>query len=111
MLTHIRPPEATAFTLIESICRTCHVGGLSNYQKGSGPTDPHYVDTLGFFGINVRGPDSSHADHQRTFNVTELVKSLDAKGLLTPTPTVTAEPSGELGGGIPTIGRVVLIAG
>jgi tyrosinase len=84
---------------------------LPQGQKGSGPTDPHYVDTLGFFGINVRGPDSSHADHQRTFNVTELVKSLDAKGLLTPTPTVTAEPSGELGGGIPTIGRVVLIAG
>jgi hypothetical protein len=31
MLTYIRPPEATAVTLIESICRTCHVGGLSNY--------------------------------------------------------------------------------
>jgi hypothetical protein len=37
MLTHIRPPDATAFTLIESICRTCcrtcHLGGLSNYLR------------------------------------------------------------------------------
>jgi hypothetical protein len=84
---------------------------LPQGQKGTGPTDVHYVDTLSFFGIDVRGPDTSHADHQRTFNVTDLVKKLDALGLLTPTPTVTAEPAGELGGGIPVICRVALIAG
>ena len=31
-------------------------------------------------------------------------------GLLTPTPTVTAEPAGELPG-LPVVGRVALIAG
>jgi hypothetical protein len=27
-------PDATAFTLIESICRTCHLGGLSQLHRG-----------------------------------------------------------------------------
>jgi tyrosinase len=85
---------------------------LPEGQKGQGPSDVHYVDTLNFFGIHVREPNGSHAaDHQRTFNVTEVVKALQAKGLLTPTPTVTAEPAGELGGGVPVIGRVSLVAG
>jgi len=34
MLTHIRPPEATAFTLIESICRTCNVTTVRLSRKG-----------------------------------------------------------------------------
>jgi tyrosinase len=84
---------------------------LPQGQKGTGPTDVHYVDTLQFFGIEPRGTSSTHADHQRTFNVTEVVKKLDAMGLLTPTPTVTAEPAGELGDGLPVVGRVALIAG
>src|ERR1700693_3081670 len=38
-LTHIRPPDATAFTIIESICRTkpcSHNRGLSNYHRSNG---------------------------------------------------------------------------
>jgi tyrosinase len=83
---------------------------LPQGEKGSGPTDVHYVDTLNFFGIEPRGTSSTHADHQRTFNVTEVVMRLEAMGLLTPTPTVTAEPTGELSGGVPVVGRVALIA-
>jgi tyrosinase len=84
---------------------------LPQDQKGTGPTDVHYVNTLQFFGIEPRGAGGTHADHQRTFNVTEVVKRLDAMGLLTPTPTVTAEPASELRDGLPVVGRVSLIAG
>src|ERR1700693_4584118 len=41
-LTHIRPPDATAFTIIESICRTkpcSHNRGLSNYVAHECPFD------------------------------------------------------------------------
>jgi hypothetical protein len=41
MLSHFRPTEATAFTLTESICCTCHVGGLSNYVD-SGHQDLYF---------------------------------------------------------------------
>jgi len=82
---------------------------LPEGQKGTGPSDIHYAGTLNFFGVHVRAPDAPHSDHQRTFNVTDTVQALAAKGLLTASPSVTAEPAGDLGSGTPVIGRVALV--
>jgi tyrosinase len=85
---------------------------LPEGQKGGGPTNEHYVGTINFFGVPPNGPDASHEshNHQVTLNVTEVAKALDAKGLLTPAPTVTAEPAVDIGG-TAAIRRVTLVAG
>jgi tyrosinase len=73
---------------------------------------PNYVGTFSFFGAAMLA--DSHAAMtplNLSFDVTEQVKALAAKGELTPTPAVTIVPDGSAAAGAnPTIGQVQLVS-
>jgi tyrosinase len=73
---------------------------------------PNYVGTINFFGVTMMA-DKHAAMRPRTFSfdVTDKVNILAAKGELTPTPSVTIVPQGEPNAAAkPTIGQVQLVA-
>jgi hypothetical protein len=69
--------------------------------------DPHYVGTLNFFHASGH---EQHAGggHRTVFNVTNQVKALKAKGVLTATPSVTLVRRGDPESAKPTVGQIVL---
>jgi tyrosinase len=76
--------------------------------------DPHYVGSLNFFNAAVghdHGEGDSHGHgHATAFNVTDVVKALQASNRLSAQPTVTLVPNGELRGDAkPTVGEVALV--
>ena len=81
---------------------------LPEGQSDPSTSDPHYVGTLNFF--NAAGhEDHGAAGHKTTFNVTDTVKALQAKSLLTAKPTVTLLRRGDAKGTSPKIRQVYLI--
>jgi tyrosinase len=72
--------------------------------------DPTYVGTLNFFGVQ---PGHDHGDgggHEAAFDVTEVVRKLQASGKLSDQPSVTLVPRGEgQDQAKPTVGELSLV--
>jgi tyrosinase len=83
--------------------------------EGTAPSesDPHYVGSLNFFNAAVGhdGHDQGGGHgHTIAFNVTNVVKALQASNKLSDKPTVTLVPNGELSGGAaPTVNEISLV--
>jgi tyrosinase len=82
--------------------------------EGTAPSegDPHYVGSLNFFNAAVGHDHDQGGGHGHTiaFNVTNVVKALQADNKLSDKPTVTLVPNGELSGGAkPTVNDISLV--
>jgi tyrosinase len=76
----------------------------------SGPSDPHYVGTFYFVQLESNGAHGSHDDHVQTFNVTQKVKALESRGLLTANPSVSLVPvDTPNAAAMPVLGRIILV--
>lgn len=74
----------------------------------TGPSDPHYVGTFYFIGLEAHH--GSHDDHVQTFNITQTVALLASRSELTATPTVTFVPAGTPNPAAqPVLGRINLV--
>jgi hypothetical protein len=76
---------------------------LPDAAASSGPADPHYVGTMNFFDLG--------SSRTVVFNVTGVIRTFEATGLLDDHPTVTIIPAGvPEGEAKPTIDKVLLVA-
>jgi hypothetical protein len=67
-------------------------------------SDPHYVADFNFF-------DAQSGRRSASFNITELVASLQAKGALRDSPVVTIVPNGRpVGAAKPSIASIAIVA-
>jgi tyrosinase len=73
-------------------------------------SDPYYVGSLNFFNAALGHDHGDSHGHTTAFNVTDVVKALQASNKLSARPTVTLAPSGELRGDAkPMVGEVALV--
>ena len=91
-----------------------HYDVYLDLPQGTAPGQdlPNYVGTMNFFGVTMMR-DKMAAMKPRTFsfNVTEKIKALQAKGELTNTPAITLVPQGTPDKAAnPTIGQIQLVS-
>jgi hypothetical protein len=68
-------------------------------------TDPHYVADLNFF-------DAESGRRGASFNITEMVATLQSKGALRDGATITLIPNGHPSAAArPSIGKIAIVAG
>jgi hypothetical protein len=74
------------------------------------PQCGYYVGTFYFIELESNGAHGSHDDHVQTFNVTQKVKALESRGLLTANPSVSLVPvDTPKAAAKPVLGRIVLV--
>jgi tyrosinase len=112
------PPAARVYLVLKDVQADAapgvHYDVYLDLPQGAQPNHelPNYVGTINFFGVTMTA-DKHAAMKPRTFSfdVTDNIQILAAKGELTPTPEVTIVPQGEANAGAkPTIGAVQLVS-
>jgi hypothetical protein len=73
-----------------------------------GENDPHYVDVFDFY--NAVGVAAPNPTRFFSYDITDVVKTLQARNLLSERTTVTIYPSGKpANNAIPVVGRIELV--